>query len=232
MVEVRDKLPTAAKQHTDMKHPHWNRHKSSSKTEQSSPDDPILAVVTVPLSSVNIEDDEDKVLPSDGEESTSLTPWKYRKGKSHDYNRDETSSTNITLPLRMVGCSSTSFGSISLKITVKASRQSGTTATTSSSQPNKSQSENGTAEESIEIGALARIMQSWAIYDGTATDDDNSKTRSPRNKKRTPQPRIHKKWNRKTKRWNKLKLNAHGNSRDSNLDQANWFTFMKWSDEK
>lgn len=229
---MRDKLPTAAKHHIDTKHPHWKRHTTSSRKEHSSPDDPILAVVTVPLSSVNIEDDEDKVLPSDGEESISLTPWKYRKGKTHDYNnRDETSSTNINLPLRMVGCSSTSFGSISLNITVKAPRQTSTAASTS--QPNKSQSENGTAEESIEIGALARIMQSWAIYDSTATDSDNLNTKSSRNKRRMPHPRFHKKrWNRKTKRWSQLKLNAHGNSRDSSSDQANWFAFLKWSDEK
>jgi hypothetical protein len=234
VVEVRDMLSTSSKNNGGGKGLRKNKNKSSSTTkgEQSSPNDPILAVVTVPLSSVNIEDEEDQVSPSDGEESVGLTtPWKNRKSKKHDYGREETTSTNITLPLRVVGCASTSFGSISLQITVKVPRQSGVS---SASQPTKSTPESGAAEESIEIGAIARIMQGWAMYDSATTDDDNSKTSSKllRRKTQKPQPRWNKRWNPKTKKWSKLKLNGNASSRNSSLEQANWFTFFKWGDEK
>lgn len=215
--------------HRKNKYARGGKYATKSNTdEQSSSTDPILAVVTVPLSSVNIEGEEHKISPSDGEESVSLSPWKGRKSKKHKYGRDETSSTNITLPLRMVGCSAASFGSISLQITVKAPRQS--SAAPPSSQPLNSTSEpNGIAQESIEIGAIARIMQGWAIYDSGATDDENTKaSKSRRRKIRRPQPVWNKKWNSKTKRWSRLNLSSHGSSRDSSSEQASWLTFFQW----
>ena len=237
MVEVRDLKSSPTNRCVSVKGNRKSKHSSddkdtskpSAKDEQFSSADPILAVVTVPLSSVNIEDEEDKLLPSDGEESVSLTPWKHRKAKKHDFSRDKTSSTNITLPLRMVGCSSTSFGSITLQITVKVPRQTGVA---SSSHVATVSERNGAAEESIEIGAIARIMQGWAIYDSGATDDENTKSSSKSRRRKILKPRWNKKWNPKTKKWNKLKLNNHGSSRITSTEQANWFTFLKWGDEK
>lgn len=240
IVEVRDNVQSAAtkisgKAHRKNKYALGGKHATKSNNdEQSSSTDPILAVVTVPLSSVNIEDEDHKMSPSDGEESVSLSPWKGRKSKKHEYGRDETTSTNITLPLRMVGCSSTSFGSISLQITVKVPRQS-YPAPPSSQQVTSTSEPNGIAQESIEIGAIARIMQGWAIYDsGGATDDENTKaSKSRRRKIRKPQLMWNKKWNPKTKRWSQLKLSSHGSSRDSSSEQASWLTFLNLrNDEK
>lgn len=207
--------------------------KSVSKDDSFSSTDPILAVVTVPLSSVNIEDEDDKISTSDGEDSLSLIPWRHRKTKKSDF-RDETSSTNITLPLRMVGCSSPSFGSITLQITAKVPHMSNSGASSQNvpSASNNMSNTRGVAEESIEIGAIARIMQGWTVNDTTA-DNDSRKTRKLRRRKmRKPQLRWNKKWNPKTKKWSQLKLSNHGSSRATNAEHANWLGFLKWGDER
>lgn len=225
VVEVRDMLSITATQSDGGKSVR-KKHTSPPKIEQPSPSDPVLAVVTVPLSSVNIEDDEDKVIPDDREDSVVMTPspWKNPKAKKYYYNKDETSSTNITLPLRMVGCPSRSKGSISLQIKVEVPRQDEPAPSSKVIKPTK-----GAAEESIEIPAITRIMQAgWAAYDNATTDDGKTKmSNSLKNRiRRPPQPRWNKKWNPKTKKWSKLKLTTH--SRDSrSSEQANWFTFLK-----
>jgi len=233
VVEVRDMQSKDSHKNDSRKALHMKMNaKSSARSEQSSSNDPMIAVVTIPLSSVNIEDEENKALPRN--ESVALAPWKHFKAKKRDIDigRNETSaSTNVTLPLRMVGCSSTtSFGSISLQITVKVP-QSGTH---SSSQRNRSTSETiGAAEESIEISRISRIVQGWTTYD-SAVDEKNheSSSKSQKIRIRKPQPRWNKKWNHKTKKWNKLKLNNYSSSKDTNSDQADWFAFFKWGDEK
>eukprot|EP00956_Cyclotella_meneghiniana_P036486 scaffold126214_cov62-Cyclotella_meneghiniana.AAC.2 len=217
VVEVRDMLSVTAAQSEGVKSVR-KKHTSPPKIEQPSPSDPVLAVVTVPLSSVNFEDDEEKVIHD------VTTSWKNPKAKKYYSSKDETSSTNITLPLRMVGCTSRSFGSISLQIKVKVPRQDDPAPSSKVIKPTK-----GAAEESIEIPAFTRIMQAgWAAYDSaTANDGSANVSNSLKNRIRRPlQPRWNKKWNPKTKKWSKLILSTH--SRDSrSSEQANWFTFLK-----
>jgi len=87
----------------------------SKSSEDDSPvnEDPILAVVTVPLSSINIEDEDDN--SNDNNNSGKGSPFKRRTTKA----RNGASSTNITIPLCMSCCSHAPIGSISLKITIK-----------------------------------------------------------------------------------------------------------------
>eukprot|EP00804_Cyclotella_cryptica_P011579 CCRYP_012087-RA/>CCRYP_012087-RA protein AED:0.02 eAED:0.01 QI:373/0.33/0.5/1/1/1/4/214/1413 len=250
IVEVRD-MQSIATSGEGEKHLRKNKHvmngkntsKVSSKKENCSPHDTILAVVTVPLSSVNIEDDGNKVATSDDDESGGLSLWKHRKSKRNEFiGKDDRSSTNITLPLRMTNCSAASFGSISLQISIKAPHQKGA-STSSVSAPSDSDSKAVNAkvdvDESIEIGAIARLMQGWAIYDAAAAAHGESdpvhpsgSSKSLRKKIRKQVPRWNKKWNPKTKKWSKLKLNNRNSSgRDPGSEEANWFTFMKWGDD-
>lgn len=94
----------------------------SKSSEDDTPvnEDPILAVVTVPLSSINIEEEDDN---SNNDHSNSDTGKKEGKGSTFKRRtskaKNGASSTNITIPLCMSCCSHAPVGSISLKITIK-----------------------------------------------------------------------------------------------------------------
>jgi hypothetical protein len=232
VVEVRDMRSSATGKHNRKSNTEaGSKSSSTSEKEQSSSQDPILALVIVPLSSVNIEDEGDK----DTEECGGLAPWKSRKTKKHDNNsKDEVSSTNVILPLRMTCCPSAPFGSISLQITVKAPVQNDGADVPSAVSSKKLTESNIAADQSIEIGAIARIMQGWVGYDSTSADEERKNLKaseSLRKRIRKQVPRWDKKWNPKTKRWSKLTLNKNSSSRNTSSEQANWFTFYKWGDE-
>ena len=113
-------------------------------------DDPLLATVTVPLSSVNLEDDVE-----------SGTFWTKRRPKSAKGG----SSTNVTLPLRMACCPVAPHGSISLQITIKVPKQEDCPTTVSSTVAKSNVEEfvdDSTGDlqvsESIELGPITRLI--------------------------------------------------------------------------
>jgi len=81
-------------------------------------DDPLLAAVTVPLSSIIFEEEDDNSTLDDKPRSALSRLVHYFK-KHPSTIKDEPLSTNITLPLPMKCCSKAPFGSISLRITMK-----------------------------------------------------------------------------------------------------------------
>ncbi len=146
---------------------------------------PVLAAVTVPLSSVNIEDDDSIGLLGRG-------TWRRRGGgsKSKDGGKAP-SSTKITIPLRMNCCQSAPMGSISLRITIKATTPGGGSGGGSCAdgggmnhssnnlyalaKPNihvdiSVSGDGGNGEpkvsESIELGPLTRLMDGWSLGGG------------------------------------------------------------------
>lgn len=171
----------------------------------SSDDRPILAAVTVPLSSVNIEDDDEANNEADegdgpGARYAPAAGGLDKKGTwKHKTTRDGASSTNVTIPLRMVSCRSAPMGSISLKITIKvpsaderkehAARNVNRTTTSSGSsmpmsalakpdiQVETTFDKNGDetkVNESIELGPLTRFMDTWSLGSGAAQPPSSS----------------------------------------------------------
>jgi len=220
-------------------------------TTTSNADHPVLAAVTVPLSSVNIEDEENdiKVGRADSEGT-----WKRRTHK------DGASSTNITIPIRMSNCQSAPIGSISLKITIKVPSQTIDTNTAvdkSNIEVQISASEGDTNQESIELGPLTRLMESLG-GGGSATKEptpkknshtsiithhfpskknaesesaaavQNKKSVSPRSSMKIPNIRWNKQFNHQTKKWSVLKPKSNGNTQSSTkkADDGGWFTFL------
>eukprot|EP00578_Thalassiosira_sp_NH16_P002208 CAMPEP_0181137638 /NCGR_PEP_ID=MMETSP1071-20121207/33808_1 /TAXON_ID=35127 /ORGANISM="Thalassiosira sp., Strain NH16" /LENGTH=1157 /DNA_ID=CAMNT_0023224397 /DNA_START=255 /DNA_END=3729 /DNA_ORIENTATION=+ len=185
---------------------HHHRSLRAGSGSPSSDDRPILAAVTVPLSSVNIEDDDEANNKADEEDGpgTRYNPAAGgldKKGTwKHKTTRDGASSTNVTIPLRMVSCRSAPVGSISLKITIKVpsadereehAARNGNSASTSSgsSTPiltltkpdiqvettfDKSGDETK-VNESIELGPLTRFMDGWSLGGGAAQPSSSSK---------------------------------------------------------
>eukprot|EP00970_Alexandrium_tamarense_P010469 scaffold2131_cov192-Alexandrium_tamarense.AAC.6 len=193
-----------------------------SEKNASPSDDPILAVVTVPLSSVNIEDEDDKILS-----------WKPRM--TSGITKDELSSTNVTLPLRMRGCSSAPFGSISLQITIKVPTSTGDSTPAISKATAKGGASNDTGE-SIELGPITKLMIGWSFYDPSNDDQDKASTKNSKTKIGKIRKRLKwsKQWNPKTKKWSTLKLNPStlsNNSKKEKDGEANWNSFLKWGDE-
>jgi len=149
----------------------------------SNNDDPILATVTVPLSSVNIEDENGTKVSPDHDAAAGDGIWKRRTTK------DGASSTNITIPLRMNCCQSAPIGSISLKITIKVPSRDGMASSSIPSalaKPNiqvgisvSGGSWNGEPKvnESIELGPLTRLMDGWSLS-GSARDSASKENNS------------------------------------------------------
>mmetsp|Transcript_28677 Transcript_28677/g.60541 ORF Transcript_28677/g.60541 Transcript_28677/m.60541 type:complete len:981 (-) Transcript_28677:209-3151(-) len=155
-------------------------------------EDPILAVVTVPLSSVNIEDDENNnnnddcaspASPSKKKKGSKGTSFRRRNTKS----KDGASSTNITIPLRMSDCDHAPIGSISLNITIKVPpRPLGDNVKQTKHKKSPSlpkvdiihiNAGRGSAStvggeskvnESIELGPLTRLIDGWSLAGGDA----------------------------------------------------------------
>lgn len=113
-------------------------------------DDPLLATVTVPLSSVNLED-----------EGGSGAFWTKRRTKSSKGGN----STNVTLPLRMTCCPVAPLGSINLQITIKVPKPEDCPTTVSSTVAKSNIEEfvdDSTGDlqvsESIELGPITRLI--------------------------------------------------------------------------
>lgn len=172
-------------------------------------DDPQLASVTVPLSSI-IFDEEDIV-----DSKTSVLSRLTRCWKKNPSNiTDEPPSTNITLPLPMKCCSSAPFGSISLRITMRTRAANG--ATPESSPPSKVKhfsspprtkalktKVNGPQQvEGIELLPLTSLISSW-VNDGV--DESSSKNK---NKAKTSKIRMGMTWSKRydprTKKWSNV----------------------------
>ena len=172
-------------------------------SEESSPSssvnattDPILASVHVPLSFINIEED-------DNENENTLLDYS-TKGKvqrSTTKRKNGASSTNITIPLRMRCCSHAPVGSISLKITIKVPTSSSSTENKSNDVPHTSlfgpndiqvdiSEENTNGEpkvnESIELGPLTRFMDGWSLGGTVSTTKDESTSASSQMRSNSP----------------------------------------------
>ena len=199
----------------------------------SEADHPILAVVTVPLSSVNIEDgDANNFTEKEG-------TWKRRTHK------DGASSTNITLPLRMSACTSAPMAIISLKITIKVPSKN-------DEEKNTGDVTIGVFDESIEIGPLTRLMETLGGSPAKAPQvDDNKKEHKAASRRKPSSPRKLKlRWSKQfdpqTKTWSSLTQSRRsprnrsskvsksetktGNAEENNND--GWFTFLKREDTR
>ena len=136
-------------------------------------DDPLLATVIVPLSSVNLED-----------EGGSGTFWTKRRAKSAKGG----SSTNVTLPLRMTCCPVAPHGSINLQITIKVPKPEDCPTTVSSTVAKSNVEEfvdDSTGDlqvsESIELGPITRLIDGLTFCQSgpCSADDPRISTDSP-----------------------------------------------------
>jgi hypothetical protein len=181
--------------------------------ERTSPhkDRPILAAVKVPLSSVNIEDDDDI---SDG------------GGTRKHIFKDSASSTKITMPLRMHCCSNAPMGSISLKITMKVPPQGGG-ANTSLKPPIPAKPNIQFVNENIELGPLTRILDGWSLGGGVRETKDAAKSKSWKKRNRL---RWSKRFDLHTRRWSNLSPTSTSSSPKKKGNQGEgaygWFTFL------
>jgi hypothetical protein len=186
----------------------WENPGSSGKVGTSGK--PILAAVKVPLSFVNIENEDDI--------STEGGKWKQHTGK------DGASFTNITIPLRMNCCTNAPLGSISLKITMKAPSHGGG-VNTSSNPPAPSKPNIQVVNESIELGLLTRYMGSWSLGGGARETRDAPQTNLRKIRKRL---RWSKRFDLETKRWTNLSPNPSMQNEESRQGEGTfgWFTFL------
>jgi hypothetical protein len=151
---------------------------------------PILASVKLPLSSINIENVNDDITARGG-------TWKRRTNLYSG-----TSSTKITIPLRMNCCSNAPMGSITLEITMNAPSKG--SATTEASSKHASSSTTTTTQlpiiqvtnESIELGPLTRLIDGWSLGEWGGGDVEEI------NKKKNF--RWSKRFDLQTGRWTKL----------------------------
>lgn len=178
----------------------WENPGSSGKVGTSGK--PILAAVKVPLSSVNIENEDD--ISNTG--------------------KDGASSTKITIPLRMNCCTNAPLGSISLKITMLAPSHGGGVNTyanpSARSKPNIQ-----VVNESIELGLLTRYMDSWSLGGGAIETRDAPQTKSRKKRKRL---RWSKRFDLETKRWSNLTPNSSMQKEEGSQGEGafGWFTFL------
>lgn len=149
----------------------------------------ILASLKLPLSFINIENGDD-ITARGG-------TWNRRT------NLYGTSSTKITIPLRMNCCSNAPIGSITLEITMNAptsnSGSKGTAAAESSKHASSTlttQLPNQVTNESIELGPLTRLIDGWSLGEWGGGDVEES------NKKKSF--RWSKRFDLQTRRWTKL----------------------------
>ncbi|KAL7465849.1 hypothetical protein ACHAXS_006160 [Conticribra weissflogii] len=245
IVEVRNKQSTGNSGGEGVKGPITKRLKEHTVTAT----DPVLAVVTVPLRSVNIEEDEsdkssvrDRIDEDENDIfktsiSEKLTPRRLRKRKSN-INSNERASSTVTLPLRMRSCPSAPFGSISLQITIK-------TPSASASAPIPSRG--NTEPESIEIGPFTKLMNDWSLEDTATRKDSLRGNNSPKTETSKPsfdrkvsykrklrnRFRWSKKYDHSKKEWSTLPPSASNTSSTCKKDdssnsggEANWFTFL------
>jgi hypothetical protein len=178
----------------------WENPGSSGKVGTSGK--PILAAVKVPLSSVNIENEDD--ISNTG--------------------KDGASSTKITIPLRMNCCTNAPLGSISLKITMLAPSHGGG-VNTYANPPARSKPNIQVVNESIELGLLTRYMDSWSLGGGAIETRDAPQTKSRKKRKRL---RWSKRFDLETKRWSNLTPNSSMQKEEGSQGEGafGWFTFL------
>jgi len=246
IVEVRDKQSTGNLGGEGVKgKPVTKRLKGNNTAAVTT--DPVLAIVTVPLSSVNIEEDdpdksdfpdpyvEDANDMSKTSISERLTPRRLRRRNA---NSDERSSSVVTLPIRMRTCPSAPFGSISLRITIKTP-----SASTAAPIP----SLGNAASESIEIGPFTKLIKDWSLQDTVTQRESPKEKNSPKlesskatidrkisyKRKLRNRFRWSKKYDHSKKEWSSIPPDASIVSSSSKKDdtsnsgsEANWFTFL------
>jgi hypothetical protein len=181
--------------------------KDASTTSQKRrvSDDPLLAAVTVPLSSIvfgeeGIEGGKTSAL------SRLASCLKQRPSKA----KDEVSSTNITLPLPMKCCSSAPYGSITLRITrfgeasPLPSRASTTKAAISSPVRTKTPKTQVDATqqgpEGIELLPLTDLISSW-VNDGAESTKSKNKAKMSKIRKGMT---WSKRYDPRTKKWSNV----------------------------
>ena len=203
IVEVRSKQISSDDTSTGGRFTHLSFFKednSSSRQKRKVTDDPLLAAVTVPLSSI-IFDEEDNV-KSDSKTKRVLSSvtclFKNHRSKTND----GSPSNNITLPLPMKCCSKAPFGSISLSITMKTPttfRGAPPLATPSvkstPSPPRKRALKTKVAShqqvEGIELLPLTSFISSWVNDGADASSKSKNKAITMWTKRYDP---IKKKW--------------------------------------
>lgn len=183
--------------------PLFNDTSTSSQKRRVS-DDPLLAAVTVPLSSIVFGEEEGG---KTGALSRLASCLKQRPSKA----KDEVSSTNITLPLPMKCCSSAPYGSITLRITrfgeasPLPSRASTTKAAISSPVRTKAlKTQVDTTQqgpEGIELLPLTDLISSW-VNDG-AESSSKSKNKAKMSKIRKGMT-WSKRYDPRTKKWSNV----------------------------
>lgn len=162
----------------------FNAEKSSPHQKHKVTDDPLLAAVKVPLSSI-IFDEEDDIDSLNGKKKWALSNVTRVFKRIPSKTKDGPSSSNITLPLPMKSCSHAPFGSISLSITMKtpATHRGKTPLPTSSvkhtpspqrKRPLHTKVASHQQVEGIELLPLTSFISSW-VNDGS---DANSKSKN------------------------------------------------------
>jgi hypothetical protein len=179
---------------------------STSSQKRRVSDDPLLAAVTVPLSSI-VFGEEDIGSGKTSALSRLASCLKQRPSKA----KDEVSSTNITLPLPMKCCSSAPYGSITLRITrfgeasPLPSRASTTKAAISSPVRTKTLKTQVDAThqgpEGIELLPLTDLISSW-VNDG-AESSSKSKNKAKMSKIRKGMT-WSKRYDPRTKKWSNV----------------------------
>ena len=147
---------------------------TSPQQKHNPTDDPLLAAVTVPLSSI-IFDEEDDNNTLDGKTRSAMSNVARFFKKNSSETKDEPPSTYITLPLPMKCCSKAPFGSISLRITMKTpASQRRTTSLTAPAvyhHPPRKRSPRPKSVvshqhvEGIELLPLTSLISSWVNDD-------------------------------------------------------------------
>lgn len=209
IVEVRSKRKsTDNSPSTPMSLSFFKEEKSSSKQKHKVTDDPLLAAVKVPLSSI-IFDEEDVIDSLNGKKKWALSRVTRVFKKLPSKTKDGPSSNNITLPLPMKSCSLAPFGSISLSITMKtpATQRGKTPPPTPSVKRTPSPQKKRTRHtkvashqqvEGIELLPLTSFISSW-VNDGS---DANSK-----NKNKATMSKVMmwtKRYDPRTKKWSNV----------------------------
>jgi hypothetical protein len=181
---------------------------TSAYQKRNVSDDPLLAAVTVPLSSI-IFDEEDGNSTLDEKPRSALSRLAHNFKKHPSTIKDEPLSTNITLPLPMKCCSKAPFGSISLRITMKTPRTTRETdvpvpAVKHSPSPPRKKALQTKVDvshqqvEGIELLPLTSLISSW-VNDGTETN--------ARNKNKAKMSKVMtwtKRYDPRTKKWSNL----------------------------
>ena len=199
---------------------------------------PILAAVTVPLSSVNIEDEESIGLGRGA--------WR-RRGKP----KEGPSSTKITIPLRMNCCQSAPIGSITLRITIKATTpgdrgigegggDGGVNFSSNNlyglAKPNiqidisvSGDGANGEPKvsESIELGPLTRLMDGWSLGGGGGVREVETKKERKKKGRKAAKSTVVQQENKSTFAWPEILPPLDHNNNNSEGEKKR--TSINWS---